>query len=101
MLKFSWKLCHKFRDKLSIFFPSSVAWLGERKAHLSAMIISCGIVLTVSKTLLETAGMHVSEVVDETNQVAHEQVRTRIIAAADKMLKDYQTIEGILKKHGV
>ncbi|XP_028402542.1 uncharacterized protein LOC114525410 [Dendronephthya gigantea] len=58
-------------------------------------------VLTVSKILIEAAGMHVSEVVDETNQVANEEVRKRIIADADEMLKDYQTIEGLFKKHGV
>jgi hypothetical protein len=51
--------------------------------------------------LLEAAGAHVSEVVSETKQEADEEIRTRIIADAQKMLSDYQTIEGILKKHGV
>ena len=59
------------------------------------------IVLTLVKILLEAAGTHVSEVVSETKEDADDEIRTRIIADADKMLSDYQTIEGILKKHGV
>jgi hypothetical protein len=51
--------------------------------------------------LLEAAGIHVSEVVSETKLDVDGEIRTRIIADAEKMLTDYQTIEGIIKKHGV
>ena len=60
------------------------------------------IVLMMAKMLLEAAGMHVAEVVTETKEEeADGEIKKKIIADAEKMLKDYQTIEGILKKHGV
>ena len=68
---------------------------------IKSFILFFLIVLTLVKMLLEAAGAHVSEVVSETKQEADEEIRTRIIADAQKMLSDYQTIEGILKKHGV
>lgn len=58
-------------------------------------------VLILVKMLLEAAGIHVSEVVSETKLDVDGEIRTRIIADAEKMLTDYQTIEGIIKKHGV
>jgi vacuolar-type H+-ATPase subunit H len=51
--------------------------------------------------LLEAAGTHVSEVISETKEEGGDEIRTKIITDAKKMLKDYQTIAGIFKKHGV
>ena len=59
------------------------------------------IVLALVRILLEAAGTHVSEVASETKREADNKIRTRIIVDAQKMLKDYQTIADILKKHAV
>ena len=57
--------------------------------------------MAMAKMLLDAAGMQVSAVVSETKQEPDEEIKAKILADAEKMLKDYQTIDGILKKHGV
>ena len=57
--------------------------------------------MTMAKMLLDAAGMEISVVVSETKQKPDEEIKAKIMANAEKMLKDYQTIDGILKKHGV
>lgn len=53
------------------------------------------------KSLLQQAIRKVSEVVAETTTDPDDKIRQAITGAAEKMLKDYQTVEAILKKNGI
>ena len=53
------------------------------------------------KSLLTHESQHISEVVVETTKEPNEEMRQTVIGAAEKMLKDYQTIQAIFKQNGV